>query len=147
MIERIKSALARGDGLAEALRLTIAHFHADSGTIHLLEPDGVMHLAAAQGVPEFVLDKVRLVPIGKGMAGLAAERKEPVNVCNIQTDTSGSVKPGARGAGMEGAMVVPVMKGQDAAGALGIANRTERTFTPEEVALLMEIGRAIGNTR
>jgi L-methionine (R)-S-oxide reductase len=130
-----------------ALHSIISHFHADSGTIHMLESDGVLHLkAASQGLPEAVLAAVRLVPIGKGMAGLAVERGEPVDTCNLQTDASGNVKPGAKATGMEGAIVVPIFAGEKAVGALGIANRATRTFSAEETALLMEAGRAIAVT-
>ena len=144
LTDHIAAALEAPNGYDEALRLTIEHFGADTGTIHLLESDGVMHLkAASAGIPQVVLDRVQIVPIGKGMAGLAAQRKEPVTVCNLQTDTSGAAKPGAKLTGMEGALVVPIMHGGDAVGALGIANRAPRTFTEAETALLMEIGRRI----
>ncbi len=130
--------------LEEVLRLTIAHFHADTGTIHLLEADGVLHLkAASDGIPEPILKAVELVPIGKGMAGLAVERKQPVSVCNLQTDASGNARPGAKATGMEGALVVPILLGEKAVGAIGIANRKPRTFTPQETAELINIGRAI----
>ena len=130
-----------------ALRSIITHFQADSGTIHMLESDGVLHLkAASEGLPEPVLAAVRLVPIGKGMAGLAVERGEPVDTCNLQTDSTGNVKPGARATGMEGAIVVPIFAGDKPVGALGIANRATRTFSQEETALLMEAGRAIAVT-
>jgi L-methionine (R)-S-oxide reductase len=128
----------------DALGAIVSHFYADSGTIHMLEPDGVLHLkAASAGLPKVVLDAVRLVPVGKGMAGLAFERGEPVNKCNIQTATGSDVQPGARATGMEGALVVPVLRDGKPAGALGIANRHERTFTDEETSLLMEAGRAV----
>lgn len=144
-LEQIHTEVNAGN-LREVLRLTIEHFRADTGTIHLLESDGVLHLkAASAGIPEPVLKAVELVPIGKGMAGLAVERKEPVSVCNLQTDTSGSARPGARATGMEGALVVPILNGDAAAGALGIANRAPRTFTPEETALLTDVGRAIAS--
>ena len=76
---------------------------------------GVLHLkAASKGLPEAVLAIVRRVPVGKGMAGLAVERAEPVGACNIQTDASGSVRPGAKLTGMEGAVVVPIFQGEKA---------------------------------
>ena len=140
LIEQVQSAKSYSD----ALSAIIAHFHADSGTIHMLEPDGILHLkAASAGLPEVVLAAVRLVPPGKGMAGLAFERGEPVNKCNIQTATGGDVQPGARATGMEGALVVPVFRGDEPAGALGIANRAERIFSEEETALLIAAGRVI----
>src|SRR5260370_33681836 len=132
LLDQIKPALSAGN-LQDILDLTIAHFRADTGTIHLLESDGVMHLkAASAGIPEPVLKAVQVVPIGKGMAGLAVERKEPISVCNLQTDSSGDARPGAKATGMEGAIVVPIFHGTNAVGALGIAHREPGTFTNEE---------------
>ena len=143
LLEQIQPALNTGN-LEDILRLTMEHFRADTGTIHLLESDGVLHLkAASTGIPGPVLEAVRLVPIGKGMAGLAVQRKEPVSVCNLQTDASGAARPGAKATGMAGALVVPLFAGGDAVGTLGIANRAPRTFTAEEIALLTGVGRAI----
>jgi len=142
-LDQIQPALSAGQ-LQDVLRLTMAHFHADTGTIHLLEADGVLHLkAASAGIPEPVLKAVERVPVGKGIAGLAVERKEPVSVCNLQTDASGNTRPGAKSTGMEGALVVPILMGDKAVGAFGIANREARTFTVEETAELMDIGRAV----
>jgi len=143
VLDLIQPAASTGD-LKEVLRLTMAHFHADTGTIHLLEGDGVLHLkAASNGIPEPVLKAVERVPVGKGMAGLAVERKEPVSICNLQTDASGNARPGAKATGMEGALVVPILMGDKAVGALGIANRAARTFTAQETAELVDIGRAV----
>ena len=129
--------------LQTILETTIRQLNAESGTIHLLGDDGVLHLKASSGIPEVVLNLVRTVPIGKGMAGLAVERCQPVSVCNLQSNTSGDARPGAKNTGMEGAIVVPVMSGDRAVGALGVANRQERTFTEAEIATLMEAGRSL----
>jgi GAF domain-containing protein len=85
-----------------------------------------------------VLDIIRAVPVGKGMAGLAAERKAPVTACNLQTDTTGAVRAGARATGLKGSIVVPLLSADEVRGTLGIGNRDEREFAPEEVALLVE---------
>jgi GAF domain-containing protein len=143
LAQQVRSVLDGGGSLAEALRLIVERLGAESGTVHLMESDGVLHLRASHGIPEVVLDKVRLVPVGKGMAGLAVERRQPVTVCNLQTDTSGDVRPGARATGMEGAIVVPILRGGEPVGALGVANRGERTFSEAESALLLEAGRAL----
>ena len=125
------------------LQLILDAFHADSGTIHLLGDDGHLHLAASVNIPEPVARIVAVVPVGKGMAGLAAERREPVSICNIQTDSSGDVRPGALATGMEGAIAVPIFRGDQLAGVLGIANREARTFTEEEIARLLEEARKL----
>lgn len=128
-----------------ALERIVADLGADSGTIHTLGAPGVLHLrAATRNIPEAVLAVTREVPVGKGMAGLAVERAAPVDACNIQTDQSGDVRPGARATGLQGAIVVPILNDDgEAVGALGVANFRERTFTPEEIERLLAHGRAL----
>lgn len=133
------------DGLWQGvLDRVVAKLGADSGTIHVLGVDGVLHLrAASAGIPPVVLETVKMVPVGKGMAGLAVERRRPVDACNIQTDSSGDVRPGAKATGLQGSVVVPMLTDDVAIGALGVANRSERTFTMAEQELLLAIGRAL----
>ena len=127
----------------EALALVLTHFRASSGTLHRLR-EGALHLAAhSPGIPPPVLALIRVVPIGKGMAGLAAERKAPVTACNLQTDTSGDVRPGARATGLKGSLVVPLLAGDALRGTLGIANQEEREFSAAETELLLSAGRVL----
>lgn len=133
-----------GEDYAGALSDIVARFAADSGTIHLLGDDGLLHLAAASGgLPPQVLQTIATIPVGKGMAGLAVERRQPVDACNIQTDDSGDVRPGARATGLAGAIVVPIFRGEAVVGALGIANRAERRFEQAEIEALLEAGRRL----
>ena len=84
----------RPQALEAALEKILAAFDCRVGTIHALQPDsGVLTLQAQRGLPAVLLPRVQEIPIGKGMAGLAAERREPVQVCNLQTDGSGVAKP------------------------------------------------------
>jgi L-methionine (R)-S-oxide reductase len=46
---------------------------------------------------------------------------------------------------MEGAIVVPMFDGARVVGALGVANRSERVFSEEEKAVLIEAGRALAS--
>jgi len=125
--------------IQRALDDAIAHLKADSGTIHVKDPNRlVLLLAASRNIPQHVLDIVKEVPWGKGMAGMAVEKLQPVSVCNIQTTTSGDVRPGARGTGMQGALVVPMMLGADAVGAFGVGCTGDREFTPDETAWLLD---------
>jgi len=127
-----------------ALATVVAFFHADSGTIHMLGADQLLHLkAATAGIPAEVLNLTRTIPIGKGMAGLCVERNQHITSCNIQTDTSGDIRPGAKATGMEGAIVVPIRRNHTVIGTLGIANRHQRIFTPEEIAQLEEFAQSI----
>jgi L-methionine (R)-S-oxide reductase len=144
----LSKQLAETSSSDDALACIVQHFAADSGTIHLLGEDGFLHLAAAsKGMPDVVLQTIRTIPVGKGMAGLAAERRAPVNACNIQTDASGDVRPGARATALSGAIVVPMFLADEVIGTLGIANRAERTFSEEEISMLLEAGRTLAARR
>ena len=127
------------------LRLTLEYFSAETGTIHVMEQDGMLHLRAVAGsIPPPVLEAVRVIPVGKGLAGLAVERSEPVTVCNLQTDSSGAAKPAARSTGVQGSICVPMMLDGKPVGALGIGTYRERTFTEDEIATLLQAGREMG---
>ena len=127
-----------------ALRLTLGRFSADTGTIHELGSDGVLHLTAwTEGIPDHLLPLIRDVPVGKGIAGLAVERKAPVDLCNLQTDDSGTARPKARETGVKGSLCVPMMAGERAVGALGIGTLEEREFREDEIELLMAVGRVL----
>jgi signal transduction protein with GAF and PtsI domain len=127
------------------LESAIAQLNAESGTVHRLGDDGHLHLSAIVGqYPPPVMDAIRRIPVGKGLAGLAAERREPVTVCNIQEDASGQTRPGARATGMEGAITVPCIDDSGTLRAvLGIANRSARTFASDEVSALLSRGREL----
>lgn len=121
----------------------LAQFGCSAGTIHLFNPEfGLLKLTAARGMPEVVLTKIETIPVGKGMAGIAAERREPVQVCNLQTDTSGVVRPGARDTKMEGSVAVPMISSDgELRGTLGVAKPVPYEFSPSECDLLLKIGR------
>jgi L-methionine (R)-S-oxide reductase len=124
--------------MQEALEAIISRFGADTGTIHLVE-NGVLILRAQVGVPAQVLQIVGKVPIGKGMAGMAAERNEPVSHCNIQVDTTGDVREGAKHTGVGGAVVVPIRdRDGHAVGALGIGVHRAHEYSQAEVVQLLE---------
>lgn len=103
----------------------------------------MLHLVAQVGIPEFLLPKVSKIPIGKGMAGIAAERREPVEMCNLQTDTSGIARPGAKETKVEGSIAVPLMRNGVLYGTLGIAKPVPYEFTENERKELMALGEEI----
>lgn len=145
LLDRLTSLASSSTALQDGLALVIAHFGADSGTLHLLK-EGQLHLTAhSAGLPPPVLEVIRVIPVGKGMAGLAVERRAPVTACNLQTDTTGDVRPGARQTGLKGSIVVPMLHGEEVVGALGIANHAERDFSEEEVELLLAAGQALAD--
>jgi len=134
---------ARGDA-REALEVVLERFDADTGTIHRLGEDGLLHLEAWAGhIPDELLPLIRTIPVGKGIAGLAVERGEPVDMCNLQTDASGDARPRAKETGVKGSICVPAKAGDRVVGALGIATLREREFQAEEIEGLLSAARFV----
>src|SRR3954454_6081179 len=94
------------------LQSFLAKYNGAAGTVHFFENGGV-RLASAINIPPPVQQIVAWVPNGKGMAGLALQRCEPVQTCNLQEDRSGNVKPGAKAVNAQAAVALPV---QDSSG-------------------------------
>ena len=119
----------------------IKTFDCTTGTIHVLDKNTeLLRLKAHEGIPPFLLPKMEAIPIGKGMAGIAAERREPVEMCNLQADDSGVVRPAAKETKVEGSIAVPMLLDGDLYGVFGIAKPVPYDFTEEETKDLMRIG-------
>jgi L-methionine (R)-S-oxide reductase len=123
---------------------TLASFDCITGTLHRLDgSDGQLKLVAHRGIPEPLMPVIASIPVGKGIAGAAAERREPVELCNLQTDTSGTAKPGAKQTGVQGSLAVPILDGDRLCGTLGIGKRTPYDFTAEEKQRLLSLAASI----
>jgi L-methionine (R)-S-oxide reductase len=131
--------------LEKILRDTLAKLKSETGTIHKLhEPTQWLRLVAQVGLPPQLLDVVKVIPVGKGIAGQVIATGQPVTMCNLQTDTSGVAKPGAKQTGVGGALCVPIRDGDKIVGTLGIGTSREHEYTPEETRALEDIGRSLG---
>ncbi|WAC18495.1 GAF domain-containing protein [Luteolibacter sp. SL250] len=117
------------------LAAILQEFDCQTGTIHRTDASGeLLELEAQIGVPEFVLEKITRIPFGKGIAGVAAERKEPVELCNLQADLGGVAKEDARKTNVAGSLAVPVMMygSGKVLGTLGIGKHVPHDFTETE---------------
>jgi L-methionine (R)-S-oxide reductase len=123
----------RGSDLEQWLRSYIARNGGVAGTVHLRGAEQ-LELRAAVNIPPKVAEIVSAIPRGKGMAGLAWERDEPVHTCNLKTDATGDVRPGAKAVDANAAVAIPV---HDPAGQIrgvvGIAYKGERDITEQEL--------------
>jgi len=126
------------------LRDTLAQLNSETGTVHRLDaPTQLLHLVAQVGLPPQLLDVVKTIPVGKGIAGQTVAQNQPVTICNLQTDTSGVAKPGAKQTGVGGALCVPIRAGKKIIGTLGIGTRREHTYTADETRVLEKIAGEI----
>lgn len=137
--EVLGSAMNEAIDWNRMLAAILAEFGCQTGTIHRAAADGTtLELVCQSGVPESLLDKVSIIPFGKGIAGAAAERAEPVELCNLQIDLGGVAKPDARQTGVSGSIAVPIFaaEGQRVIGTLGIGKFTPHEFTDAEKSRL-----------
>jgi L-methionine (R)-S-oxide reductase len=122
----------------------ISYFDCTTGTLHFLEKDTeLLKVQAHCGIPEFLLPKLSIIPVGKGMAGIAAQRKEAVEMCNLQTDSSGVARPAAKETKVEGSLAAPMLLEGNLYGTLGVAKPVSYDFTKKEIDELLEIGEEI----
>lgn len=126
----------------------LADFGCQTGTIHRTAGDGeTLELVVQAGVPEVLLEKISTIPFGKGIAGAAAERKEAVELCNLQQDLGGVAKPDARQTGVSGSIAVPIFAGgsQQVIGTLGIGKYAPYEFTDAEKSSLAGIAAELAH--
>ena len=115
------------------LRSFLSNHGGIAGTVHFLEGD-LLKLSSSVNIPPPVVKVTEIIPKGKGMAGLAWERDEVIATCNLKTDSTGDVRPGAKAVDAQAALAIPV---RGASGGLravvGIAFMGERNFSAQEL--------------
>ena len=131
------------------LARVLANFGCVTGTVHRTDPaTGLLMLVTQYGIPPHVLPmllpKIDNIPFGKGIAGCAAQRKEAVQLCNLQEDLGGVAKPDAQKTNVQGALAVPIV-GADGKviGVLGIGKMQPYDFTAAEIADLNNVAAQI----
>lgn len=129
----------RNQAQQEWLEKFIAEHGGVAGTVHVQRNED-LYLTAAYNIPPPVVAVVARLPRGKGMAGMAQVKKSPVQTCNLQTDETGNVKPGAKAVDAQAALALPVL---DAAGAVravvGIAWGREGEIGPDQEQAMLKL--------
>ena len=113
-----------------------------TATLHRFDPGaGMLNLVVHVGVPATLLPKITSIPLGKGIAGAAAEGRKAIHLCNLQTDTSGVTCGDAKTAAVSGSLAVPVLNGEALAGTIGIGMVATHEFSDSETEQLWDIAR------
>ncbi len=141
ILETIKQPSVNWEQVLEDI---ITHFDCQTGTLHFLDKETqLLQLKTQKGIPDFLIPKLSTIPIGKGMAGIAAERMKPVEMCNLQTDDSGVARPAAKETKVEGSIAVPMLLDDELFGVFGIAKPVPYDFTEQENKELLQLGEAM----
>ncbi len=78
-----------------------------AGTLHRVEGQRLI-LVDARAIPPGVRDKIQTIPMGKGMAGQAWATGRPTQTCDLSSDPSTVIQPGARNVEASAAVAVPI---------------------------------------
>lgn len=133
----------RNEAQQQWLESVIAELGGIAGTVHVQRGED-LYLTAAHNIPPSVVAIVAHVPHGKGMAGVAQVRKEPVQTCNLQTDETGNIKPGAKAVDAQSAIALPVLDDTGGVRAVvGIAWSKEGEIASAEAQAMMETAAAL----
>lgn len=125
------------------LESLITQLDGQAGTVHVQRGDD-LYLTAAHNIPPKVIEIVAHVPHGKGMAGVAQVKKEAVQTCNLQTDQTGNIKPGAKAVDAQAAIALPVLDETGAVRAVvGIAWSKEGEIGPDETESMMKLAATL----
>ena len=145
-LKQIRLLNSTGESRWQALLpVLLVEFNSETATIHRLELGSqTLQLVAQVGLPAALLPVVQSIPVGKGIAGQTVVRGGPVTICNLQTDSSGVAKPGARQTGVGGALSVPIRNAGAIVGTLGIGTKREHEYTAEETAKLASVASLLG---
>lgn len=121
----------------------LRHHGGAAGSVHRVRGEA-LELTATDHIPPPVTEIIRVVPRGKGMAGLAFEQNEAVSTCNIQTDDTGVVRPGAKMVGARAGVALPVRNATgEVRAVVGIAYAEEKTLKESELAALMSAAASL----
>lgn len=127
------------------LRGVLADFGCQTGTLHRTgEGGGVLEMVVQVGVRADLVPKIMRIPFGKGIAGVAAQTREPVSLCNLQQDLGGVANPDARRTGVSGSLAMPILADDGRVlGTLGIGKGAPHAFSEEEMERLAGVAREV----
>ncbi|MGH7522719.1 MAG: GAF domain-containing protein [Gemmatimonadales bacterium] len=114
-----------------------------AGTVHI-QRDGDLYLSAAVNIPPPVMERVRHVPRGKGMAGMAQVQRSAVQTCNLQTEPPGRINPMAKLVSGQAAIAIPVFGADGQVRAVvGFAFAEEGELPPDQVRQLSSLANGL----
>nr|HEX4314135.1 GAF domain-containing protein [Kofleriaceae bacterium] len=128
--------MALDEAMNEWLRGLLGRHRAVAGTLHVVRGDQ-LEITAAVNIPPPVQAVTAVIPMGKGMAGLAWQHDKPIQTCNLKEDASGAVKPGAKAVDAKAAVALPIHSSAGAIRAIvGLAWMDERELGDAELSAI-----------
>jgi signal transduction histidine kinase len=129
--------------LNSALDNVLELMNGDTGGILLLDDKtNTLSYRVYRGLSEEFVQSISGLKLGEGIAGIAAQRGEPIYVDNISKDPR-ITRSIVIDEGLRGFASVPLISKNKVLGVMTIASHTLRRFTPQDVQLLSSISNQI----
>ncbi|HYG26325.1 MAG TPA: putative PEP-binding protein, partial [Caulobacteraceae bacterium] len=146
LLRQIREALA-GGGPAQArldmvVRIIARSMVAEVCSIYLRRPSGELELFATEGLASEAVHVTQLKP-GEGLVGEIVKLGRPLNLSDAPQHPAFAYRPETGEDPFHAFLGVPLLRGGRAIGVLTVQNRTERSYTEEEVEDLQIIAMVL----
>ena len=139
LLRRLREVMAQRDSaqirLDRVVVLIASNMVAEVCSLYLRRHDDSLELFATEGLNPESVHNTHLRP-GEGLVGLIAEQAEPMQFPDAQHHPAFSYRPETGEEIYHSFVGVPVLRGGHTIGVLTVQNRTQRTYSDEEIEAL-----------
>lgn len=139
----VSSSLSLSSVMEIGLNLSLKALGADSAVIHLLDESGVLKVAFQKDLNLTPEDRAWTIPLGEGVAGLAARDRRVLAIEDLRTSPEVILSPDKIGS-YTSILVVPMTQQGRLVGTMSIFSRQKRPWQADEKYFLESLGNQIG---
>lgn len=147
LLKKIGETASSGNNLQELFDLILDSIvdsaDVEVASLMLVEGDGLLHIAAARGLSEEIINSVRVAP-GEGISGHVLATREPVLISNLDHDSRFGSWDGGKRYKDQSLLSVPIIVRDDIVGVINVNNkRSGESFAFEDQNLLVAIANQV----
>lgn len=128
--------------LNEIVRLIAGNMIAEVCSCYLMRAGDVLELFATHGLKKDAVHQTRL-RLGEGLVGDIAAQARPLNLSDAQSHPQFAYRPETGEEEYHSLLGTPVLRGGRVIGVLVVQNRTQRSYTEEEVEALQTVAMVV----
>ncbi|PHQ66839.1 MAG: phosphoenolpyruvate--protein phosphotransferase [Sneathiella sp.] len=128
--------------LNEIVRLIAGNMIAEVCSCYLMRAGEVLELFATEGLKKEAIHKTKL-RLGEGLVGDIAAQGRPLNLSDAQSHPQFAYRPETGEEEYHSLLGTPVLRGGRVIGVLVVQNRTQRSYTDEEVEALQTVAMVV----
>jgi len=147
LLKKIGETASSGSDLQELFDLILDSIvdsaDVEVASLMLAEEDGLLHIAAARGLSDKIINSVRVAP-GEGISGHVFASREPVLISNLDHDSRFKSHVAGKRYKDQSLLSVPISVRDDIVGVINVNNkRSGESFDLEDQNLLVAIANQV----